>query len=195
VIVSGFQLVASLASSLVWPLVVVVILIILWRRRAEIANFLRADRPSFEGRTLKRVKAGPVELEWDQLIQSIEERVQAAPINSSTNADRLVSKELASIAGSVPTAAVLEAWARVEFQLSEVLAAKGGYRPSLGILALSDQAYRDGIIKNDLFKAIRNLSRLRNLAAHRVGDADISSADAYEYLELVDRVLGELRQL
>jgi uncharacterized protein YutE (UPF0331/DUF86 family) len=49
-----------------------------------------------------------------------------------------------------------------------------------------------GLISKEIQAAILNLNRLRNEAAHRVGGADITTEQAYDYLELVDRILGYL---
>jgi hypothetical protein len=65
------------------------------------------------------VRAGPVELEWEQLIETTAEKVPEAPAPMSTPG-RSIGQELVAIANSVPTAAVLEAFARLERRLHEL---------------------------------------------------------------------------
>jgi hypothetical protein len=195
---SGFQLSASLASSLAWPLVVVALLVFAWIKRDDIANVFSLRNPH-QGRVLRRVRAGPLELEWDQLIESTAEKVAEAPPVSDADYAGRTSKELNEVALSSPPAAVLEAFARLELRLREIFDQVGGTGrlPGLdrspGVPQIAAYLVGRGIISREIQTAIRNLSRLRNEASHRVGDADITTGQAFEYLELVDNVLGYLK--
>jgi hypothetical protein len=187
--VSGFQLAASLTSSLVWPAVLTLLLVFAWRKRSAITELLDS-RVKGPGRPLRRLKAGPVEIEWEQLIESTANQV--ADTSTQVEATGTVSQELSPIADAVPAAAVLEAFARVERRLREItsdLDAPLYGRKVPTIRTMATQAYKNKIISEDILGAISNLSRLRNEAAHRVGEAEISSGQAREYLELVDLVL------
>lgn len=185
---SGFQLTASLASSLAWPVLVLAIAVFAWIRRAAIATFFNSSsKPS--PKSLKRFKAGPVEFEWEQLIESTEKQV--ATVGPLVSSNMTIGQMLSDIADTVPTAAVLEAFARVERRLREVTA-NLPIIPNMRVppvRAMARQAFENGLISEEIAGAIFNLSRLRNEAAHRVGEADISASQAHEYLDLVDRVL------
>jgi hypothetical protein len=189
---SGFQLTASLVSSLAWPLITITILIFIWVKRSDIGSLLSSNSIA-QGRALRRLRAGPVEVEWDQLIAATAEQVPDIPA-PEPSAEESSRAELAKIADSVPTAAVLEAYARLEGLLRELYARQNPApvsRPR-STYEIIDSLAKSGLISGEISFAIRNLSRLKNEAAHRVGAADITTEEAYEYLELVDRVLGYL---
>ena len=199
---SGFQFVASLASSLAWPLVVVVLFAFVWIKREDIGNVFNF-RAMPQGRTLRRVRAGPVELEWDQLIESTAEKIAEVPLAATLGPQDGVQQDLKDIARSVPTAAVLEAFARLEKRLREIfdqgVVDYEKVRPlprrvetmpvMLAVLS------RRGVISDEIQESIRNLNRLKNEASHRVGGADITADQASDYLELVDRVLDYLNDI
>jgi hypothetical protein len=149
------------------------------------------------------VRAGPVELEWEQLIETVAEKVPESPAVVSTAA-KSVTQELAAIADSVPAAAVLEALARLERRLRELYnkvrdeyesSLGGRYPPRPTIARMARVLVASGLIPKEIEGAILNLSRLRNEAAHRVGEQDITTDQAYEYLGLVDRVLDYLKSV
>jgi hypothetical protein len=201
---SGFQLTASLASSLAWPVIVLILFAFMWIKRDDISR-LFSLRTMQQGRTLRRLRAGPVELEWDQLIESTAEQVsEVPPITTSVSASvGLVRQELNDIARNVPTAAVLEAFARLEQRLREIFdqvrddneeGPSGKYTPRFyGMPQMVRVLSERGIIPDEIRAAILNLNRLRNEASHRVGGADITADQAYDYLELVDRILDYLK--
>jgi hypothetical protein len=198
---SGFQLVASLASSLAWPVIVMVMLIFVWSKRDDIQK-LFSPRSISHGRTLKRLRAGPVELEWDQLIESTAEQVSESLNTPITVTEESVKQELGPIANSVPAAAVLEAFARVERRLRKIFdklpydlksVRYGMHSPGVSLIA--DILSENGLISREIRLAIYNLNQLRNEAAHRVGEADITTDQANEYLGLVDSVLTYLKDL
>ena len=198
---SGFQLAASLASSLAWPIVVVVLLAFAWIKREDIGKIFNV-RAFPQGRSLRRVRAGPVELEWDQLIESTAEKVAEIPPTSNPDTKGLVA-ELGQIAHTVPTAAVLEAFARLEKRLREIYeplredyeSSLGGRYRVLGVNQITSTLAKADVISPEIHAAIINLSKLRTEASHRVGESDITAMDATEYLALVDGVLGYLNGL
>jgi hypothetical protein len=193
--VSGFQLAASLVSALAWPVFVMIILLLAWIKRAPIADLI-TSRSIGQGRALRRLRAGPIEIEWDQLIESTAEKVLEASPREAPVADAEVSQELATIADSIPAAAVLEAFARVEHRLREITAdinVDTSRRRARTVGTMARLAFLSGLITEEILGAIYNLTRLRNEAAHRVGEADITSDQAHDYLQLVDRVLRAMQ--
>jgi hypothetical protein len=184
---SGFQLTASLVSSLVWPFVVVIVLIFLWTRRTEIGKFFSNNSIS-RGRPLRRIKAGPLELEWDQLVELTTDKVKDI---SGLYEPGPISERLRPMAREDPAAAVLVAFNDVEQSLRNLLPQYSN-RAEVGRLA--ELALSDGLIPQQVWTAINNLIALRNEAAHRVGEADITSTQAYEYLNLADHVYSILER-
>jgi hypothetical protein len=192
---SGFQLTASLVSSLAWPLITISILFLIWAKRRDIGVLLSLHSTP-QGRTVRRLRAGPVEVEWDQLIATTAEQVPDIPA-SEPSAEKSSREELAKIADSVPTAAVLEAYARLEGRLRELQAQEDPVLTSrpVAIHQVLAALVRSGSISGEVNLAVRNLNHLKNEAAHRVGAADITTEQAYEYLELVERVLDYLNTI
>jgi hypothetical protein len=187
--VSGFQLTASLVASLAWPVVLFIIVALVWVKRTEILGIIGGGSVK-PGRPLKRIRAGPLELEWDKLIESTAVKVEAI---GASHLSLDATKSAGNILSSSPAAAVLEGFARVETSLRNLL--KKANKPGSGsIVAMSQGAAGDGLISQEVFDAIYNLYRLRNDAAHRVGEADISDDQAREYLQLADSVLTAIKQ-
>lgn len=206
---SGFQLTASLVSSLAWPILAVAVLVFVWFKRHAISELVNLHS-THEGRTLKRLRAGPVELEWDQLIETTVKQIsdiQPEPPSArktrepgvSSARKARASEELLPLSRRNPAAAVLEAFDRVDEKLRSVvvnpkeLVDDEPTNPSFN--AMIFKAFSQKMISGEIFGAMNNLARLRNEAAHRVGGDEISSGQAYEYLVIVDHVLEALEYL
>lgn len=201
---------ASLVASLAWPVVIAIGVCAAWVKRGEIISLVGSNGAIAEGRRLKRFKAGPVELEWETLIQATAEHIDraapvAAPSPQNRDAEDAPSQDtghsgagippeaVGAISSIVPTAAVLEEFARIESRLREMLREAGEEIPSRGnARVLIRRALNLDLISPELANIIDNLAKLRNEAAHRVGGADISTEQARQYLELAERVLTAL---
>jgi hypothetical protein len=214
--VSDAQLAASLVASLAWPVFILGAIVAAWIKRREIIDLVGSNGAIAEGRKLKRLKAGPIELEWEALIASTAEQVNRAMRVTSTRtegtearpserpviADRndtgaggtgISPDAILPISSSVPTAAILEEFARIESRLRYILSRAGKHpSPRDTAVALSERALEAGLITPELSNAIKGLAGLRNEAAHRVGQADISTEQARQYLDLAERVLTGL---
>lgn len=181
---SILQFIASLASSLAWPLVVLAIATLF---RVKIAELLSGG--------VKRLKAGPIEVEWDRTLS--ETRVEldqpGVPSLETEGAPGPVSEDLADLARISPTAAVVEGYARVEHALREKLAdIDDDAKLKVGGAGLARLAAKHGRINDETARAVEGLAILRNLAAHgRAGDTTPDRAT--DYLALVDAVLFALR--
>lgn len=179
---SPLQFIASMAGSLAWPLVVVIIVLIF---RGSIRQLLTQG-------SLKRIKAGPFEAEWERLAAEAEDKVKAAnPADEVPSAaDESVRTEFASEASTAPAAAVLDAYAAVERQLRSIL--DGVEEPTktakMGATRLAQLAMRHELISPATVRAVEGISVLRNLAAHG-GAREVTPDRAAEYLALVDGVL------
>lgn len=104
----------------------------------------------------------------------------------------VLSVELAELARQSPATAILEAYARVENRLRELLETQGGAKPAtaagaVGFALLAEQAH---LVSAETVKAVEGLSVLRNLAAH--SRTDVTVDRAMEYLALADSVLYSL---
>jgi hypothetical protein len=189
------QLIASLVSSLAWPVAVVAIAVVF---RRQVVQLLTAG-------PLKRLKAGPVEFEWDRLIAEAEAKVELAPREEQSAADNqrlewrttsdaesvTLTEEFGSLAKAAPSGAVLEAFGRVEQDLRARLEVAGRKPSAVGAVALARVAKEAGLITAQSAEAVEGAAILRNLAAHR--PEEVTPAIALDYLALVDGVLFTLR--
>jgi rRNA-processing protein FCF1 len=102
--------------------------------------------------------------------------------------------ELLRLVEVSPSAAVMEAFARIERRLVDLLE-EDGTSPDrkVGAATLARTAFTLGLISNETRDAVEGLSILRNLAAHGPKD-DISTERALDYVVMADAVLYTLRQ-
>ncbi len=182
---SVLEFIASLIGSLAWPLVVVVVALLF---RSKIIELLTP--------AIRRLKAGPFEVEWDRAISEAEvdlEQPGLSPIEASMRFSGSLAKELGGLARSMPTAAILEAAARVEGELgsmvSTALTARGVQMPPTpGLGGLARLGQQHDVITEETARAIEGIAVLRNMAAH--GRATDTTAErALDYLHLADSVM------
>ena len=177
--------VASLVHSLAWPIGVVVVVIVL--RQPIGAAFSRGVR---------RLRAGPIEVEFDQELAEVREELSRSPELAAAKSQVLapsLAEELARLAEVSPRSAVLEAYARIEARLIALLASAGV--PGYGAFrrsALARVARDEGLISDETLTAMEGLSVLRDLAAHNPAD-DIGVERARDYLALAGAVLFALK--
>ena len=113
------QFIASLVHSLAWPAAVIVPAVVF---RKQIGGLL--DSP------MRRLRAGPVEVEFERVFARVEADV---PIDTPpSERESGVTSELSELAKRVPSAAILEAFSRVEHRLRELLQADGETPAPLG---------------------------------------------------------------
>jgi hypothetical protein len=196
----AFGFVASVVSSLAWPAAVVVFAILFRPQVTAILNRL----PS-------RVKAGPVEVDWDTAAAAARVELASSPeirgatgsggptgssrVPGSTGptgpsgpqARRLLSQRLAAEAGAAPAAAIIEAYAEVERVLELHLGADATGARAPGELV--ERARQAGIVSDQTAEAIGGLRTLRNIAAHGPGD-EIGPTQATDFLMLADAVIN-----
>jgi hypothetical protein len=185
----GWQaFIASLVRSLAWPAAVLVVGIVL---RKPIGAVL--------GQGVRRVKAGPVEVEFDLLQAEVREELARSPELTEAPAEDQASapptslgEELSRLAEISPASAVMEASKRIEYRLAEMLDGAGVPPGRMGIGGLARLAKEHGLISDQTLAAIEGMSVLRNLTAHSRG-GDIGVDRAREYLALADAVLYALR--
>jgi hypothetical protein len=182
--VSWMAFVASLVRSLAWPVGIAVGIFIV-RRPLGLAL----------SRGIRRVRAGPVEVEFDNELDEVRQELRRSPELAAADEPTLeagVSVELARLAVASPRAAVLEAFATIERRLSELLLEAGIAVGRPTGRSMARLAHENRLISDETLSAIDGLSVLRNLAAHSPTD-DIGGDRARDYLALADAVLYALR--
>lgn len=182
----GLAFTASVVQSLAWPSSVVAIVVVL---RKPIGAALQR---------LSKAKVGPVEAEFDQELAEVRKELQRAPALTEQAGETPVPmlslpEELNRLAESSPRAAILEAFARIEARLRELLTDAGvEVGGAQSGVALARLAQRQGLVSDETLNAVEGLAVMRNLAAHNPTD-DISVDRARDYLALADAVLYPLR--
>jgi hypothetical protein len=174
------ELIASLASSLAWPLAVVCIAVLF---RAQLKTLL-TER-------LRHIEAGPLKADFDRIGSDVHTVLDQAGIPPSTQAK---TDNLTVLAQRQPAVAIPEAFTRIERELRNALA-EINEQPSddAGAMTLANKALERGLISPLTINAIEGISVMRNLAVH--GPArEITAKQSQEYLALVDSVLYALRQ-
>ena len=175
--------VASLVRSLAWPAGIVVVVIVL-RRPIGVAL----------GRGVRRLRAGPVEVEFDQELAEVREELRRSPELAAEPelVPGSVVEELARLAELSPRAAVMEAFARIEERLAELLDSAKVQHPRIGGRGLASLARKEGLISDESLAAVEGLAMLRNLTAHSPAD-NIGPERARDFLVLADATLYALR--
>lgn len=167
-----------------WPLVAVIAVVVL---RKPVTTWLTHHPP-------KKLKAGPVEVEWEQVIARTEQAVKAElPGETPPGGAPSLREELAPDVEQAPLVAIEEAFATVERELRSVVGPVDGVDTSaMGPVALARLGEREGRISRDVARSVEGLGVMRNLAVH--GRApDLTTERAQEYLALADGALYALR--
>jgi hypothetical protein len=177
--------VASLIQSAAWPIAVFALVYLLRKPLAEAVS-----------QRLLRLKAGPVEAEFDRKAVEVREEVRQIPeVAAVEPRDGPVSlaDELAPLVVISPSSAVREAFVRIEQRLRELLESAGRedgqWRSAYQMAVRASEA---NLISPETLKAIEGLRDLRNLTAHSTRD-DIGVDRARDYVAMTDAVLYAMR--
>ena len=179
------ELAASLVDSLAWPVSIAIVVIVL---RKQLTAML--DVP------MKRVKAGPFELEMQETARDVVEAVvQAEPLElrPASEYDEQIAYA-AQLANTVPVVAVRHAWSLVDRRLREI-AAEGGVPapPDLSPLVLTRALVQRNLISSESKHAIDGLALLYETARHDDGRGrSVSAEQAGDYVQYVRGVLYAL---
>jgi hypothetical protein len=176
-------------ATLAWPVFALVAVLVF---RRQLVDFFAGIGP------LRRAKVGPVDMYFAERLSEAETAAEAAGI-APASAPSDLAEELAGVANELPSAAIMEAYARVEAELRRLLAEAGAPESETmtGGARLARLAAERGLVSPETVKAVEGMSVLRNLAVHRStaapGRVDVTREQAIEYLVLADSVLYAIR--
>ncbi len=178
---SWLTFVASLVHSLAWPAAVTAAVIV-----------LRRPLGAALGRGVHRLRAGPIEVEFDRELTAVRTELSALATETAQEAGRL-SQELSRLVDVSPRIAILEAFSRIEIRLAQVLREGSDVwlAPGLGLM-MAQTAHGLGLISDESLKAIEGLAILRNLVVN-APDVDPGAQRARDYIALADATLAALR--
>jgi hypothetical protein len=177
------QFIASLVSSIAWPIAVVIIALLF---REQFARLLMS-------RPLKRLKLGPGGAEFEFALEKaatrIEAEIDAPALPPAEQQEPTIVDGLRDVADKSPDAAIMASTARLERQLRELLAGAGdqeGAESERGLIWVARRAKDKGLIGENIVGIIRDLAFLRNLAAH--GHTESDTKAAHDYLNMIVQV-------
>lgn len=175
------ELVASLVGSLAWPTSAAVIALLF---RRQVASLLEGP--------LRRLKAGPIELEWPEAVAELAESVIVDEPSRSVEIDAEI-EHAKKLAEEAPAVAVGKAFGLVERRLRAIAAESAKDPPTEGesAVALAIRLRERGLVSTEDINAIRGVATLRNLAVHGPG-GQTTVQRAQEYVVLVEAVLYAL---
>ncbi len=186
------EFVASLVGSLAWPVAVVVLLVVFRPVLAELA-----------AGGVKRWKAGPsgVEVEyWDRETTEVKATIREQLADGERPpalAGGPLSEELADVIATSPSAAVVEAFSRIEIELRRIVdgasVATDNEVARMSARLLSLVALDHDLITAESASGIEGLAVMRNLAAHGAANTELDQARALEFVHLTDAILFALR--
>ena len=169
-----------------WPAAVAVLVILLRKPLQEAVTH-----------RLTRLKAGPIEAEFDAEALEVRGDVRRIPEVAAAEPRQepvSLTDELAPLIDISPRGAVVEAFGRIEARLADLLGTAGSPPPKRIAWQVADLAFEKNLISVETLEAVLGLQKLRNLAAH--GDRDEISRDrARDYVAMADAVLYAMRQM
>jgi hypothetical protein len=189
---SATDLTASLVASLAWPICLLSLIVLAWFNRKQLARFLNGYVIG-QGRSIQRIKAGPIEVEWEKLVESTGNLVP--DVSGVIAKDNKYVLDLRSITWTDkdPIMAVFQAFDVVVSALSRVVWKANKYdTKNLSFDELRKYALNGRFISYDTFLALGDLMELRNQAAHRVGEMDITRVHANQFVKLAERIVQHL---
>ena len=177
--------IANLVQSLAWP---VAVGFAVWLLRPELRDLLRL---------LKRVKAGPVEAEFDREVKDLRAETEAgSPAPEARPAIRAQTDPLVELAAKHPRAAILEAWRLVEFAIVRLANSRDLLPPGVERIPAHHVIRvitKEELLSNEDLALYYDLRNLRNQAAHAV-DFEPSEAAAIDYVKLAQRFVNAADQ-
>jgi hypothetical protein len=184
------EFVASLVASLAGPVAVVVLVVVFRPVLAQLA-----------AGGVRRWKAGPagVEVEyWDRETSEVKASIgQQVPAGEAPLPGGSLSEELAEVVTVAPSAAVLEAFSRIEAELRRIITGAGVVPEEqlsrMSARQLSLLGLEHDLITPESANAIEGLAVMRNLAAHGQANTQLDQTRALEFVHLADAVLFALR--
>ena len=175
--------ISKIIESLAWPVAAVVLVVVLRDEISKLAPFL------------KRVKAGPLEAEFEREVKELKEATVEQTKAAETPQPDTVSKSfLFQLAELHPRSAILESWVRIEAAARVVLAEKAvsvsnpSYIPAA---RLAEPLAQQEVLSQKQVTLFHELRRLRNEVAHAQG-FEPTQESARAYIDLASSLQGWL---
>lgn len=181
---SGFEFTTTLVKELAWPVTVLIIVFLL---REDIAKLVPQ---------LRKVKAGPVEAEFEKEVRELAEISEKSIVASHEQADFASHEFLAQLAELHPRSAILESWVRVEAAARATLASNSTSVTSPSYIPaskLAEPLVERSILSPADVTLFHEIRRLRNEVAHAQG-FEPTLQSAQQYIDLATVLLAKLQE-
>jgi hypothetical protein len=177
--------ISKLSDTLAWPLAAVILTMLL---SDEVRNLLRY---------IKKLKAGPLEAEFDREVKELRQEAETQlPSISKTAFPSTIQQKLLQLAQINPRSAIIEAWQGIEFTADKIINEKALYVPpreAHSPFAVIRALNKAGILDPTALALYHDLRALRNQAAH-LADFNPSQEAVLNYIELASRLQASLEQ-
>lgn len=176
-----FTLIASIIESLAWPTATIVLVLLFKNEIVKMAPFI------------KRLKAGPVEAEFEREIKQLRESVPVQNDLTTARIEDTASKNfLFQLAEFHPRSAILESWVRLEVAARAALAQEIAAAPKARYIPaarLAEPLAQAELINQSQITLYHELRRLRNEVAHAEG-FEPTQESARSYITLASFLRG-----
>lgn len=186
---STLEFFSSLVQSLAWPISVILIIFILRKPISELTK------------GISKVKYQDLEIDFGKKLAKIEQQISSKDNIKSNNLilqpDSVEGLE--TIAYISPKSSIVMAWTLLEKELNEVI-----HRLIKSPESILDNSLSENInllcgrnlIDSETIKAINDLRKLRNSAAHdNINEKKITTELALKYYNITQKIIAILRSL
>ncbi|WP_454116299.1 hypothetical protein [Microbacterium aurum] len=164
------EFISSLVGSLAWPVAVLAILIIFRKELVRLVATVRERIPS-----MTSVKGFGVEAVWSASeVRKVAAEVSGLPDGASADDQPSGSEKSVELARIEPSAGVINAFLDVEREVGRYL-----HRAGIPWRGSPIPALQRSDLPRTVKDSVRDLSKLRNAAAHGLGDITLDSALEY----------------
>jgi hypothetical protein len=191
--------ISSILSSIAWPLTIVLLAYLF---RNSIARILDSVR-------LKRIKRGDLQIEFEQKLTELKEKVDVAVPSKLHYAKPnkklvapgderfLIDNEIQAITNVNPAAGIALAWSHVERELSAAVSRLGisadyARNPANKNIQLLKES---GYINQEIYGVLNDLRTLRNKAVHAMYDPTLTIAEAEDFSQVSENIVRILSLL
>jgi hypothetical protein len=182
-----YAFVASLVSSLAWPVLVGIILLLLVRRSENLADLIQTVR-----KYVKTVKVGSIELTLQDARQDAEAIAveRGEPLATEVPAN----DKLMQLAQLDPALAVVDIWKELEAEIIKLIQHNGMMRFTSPVHFMKALADQKKITKSELM-LYNHLRKIRNEAVHSRDPMALTLAEVLEYRSLVSALIERFEKI
>ena len=182
-----YAFIASLVSSLAWPVLVGIILLLLVRRSENLADLIHTVR-----KYVKTVKVGSIELTLQDARQDAE--AIAVERGEPLTAEVPASDKLMQLAQLDPALAVVDIWKELEAEIIKLIQHNGMMRFTSPVHFMKVLADQKKITKSELM-LYNHLRKIRNEAVHSRDPMALTLAEVLEYRGLVSALIERFEKI